>query len=99
MLWNSEIVRREDGAPHPAFGHPLPARGERALPPSGPSPRLRGEGGAQRRMRGAILTLLLLSFALPLIAQRAPECPVTTRYCAEAGSAWEEPLLTIVRRD
>src|SRR2546421_714929 len=60
MSWDPEIMRREDGAPHPAFGHPLPARGERALPPSDPSPRLRGEGGAQRRMRGAILTFALL---------------------------------------
>jgi len=36
----------EKGAPHPAFGHPLPASGARGNPttPRCPSPRLRGEG-------------------------------------------------------
>src|SRR5207248_9521227 len=39
--------------PHPACGHPLPASGERGLPPP----------GAKRRMRGAILTFLLATTA------------------------------------
>jgi dihydroorotate dehydrogenase len=42
-----------EGAPHPAFGHPLPTSGERGHS-FDPSPRLRGEGQARSaRVRGA----------------------------------------------
>ncbi len=56
--YTSEIGAKS--TPHPAFGHLLPAwRGEGITRCAGcircscsPSPRVRGEGGAQRRMRG-----------------------------------------------
>src|SRR6266702_4044059 len=39
-------------APHPPFGHLLPARGEKDLIFESPRPAKRGEGGAKRRVRG-----------------------------------------------
>jgi cytochrome c-type biogenesis protein CcmH len=65
-------------APHPAFGHLLPARGEKGDTGTtrSPSPRLRGEGGATRRVRGChfgnalTVALFLLLTALPLLAQQ-----------------------------
>ena len=49
-------------APHPPFGHLLPARGEKDLNET-PRPAERGEGGAKRRVRGAISILLALAIA------------------------------------
>jgi hypothetical protein len=51
-------------APHPAFGHLLPASGEKGDGGGGPSPRLRGEGGAKRRVRG--VASFLVAFLLVL---------------------------------
>ena len=49
--WETKVGT--SGAPHPAFGHPLPAGGERGRL-FVPSPRLRGEGQARSaRVRGA----------------------------------------------
>ncbi len=44
-----------DDAPHPAFGHLLPASGEKGTRDTSvesPSPRVRGEGGPKGRVRG-----------------------------------------------
>ncbi len=55
------------------FAPPSPRkRDEGPLQPPGPSPRSRGEGAAKRRMRGAILTMLLL--AIPTLASACPVC-------------------------
>lgn len=43
-------------APHPPFGHPLPAAAGRGAIDC-PSPCVRGEGGAKRRMRGTVAEL------------------------------------------
>ena len=69
--------------PHPAFGHLLPASGEkgsRRLRPECPSPRLRGEGGAKRRVRGVAMMI-----ALALIAASA--CKKTNTVAANINAA------------
>jgi glutamate racemase len=58
-----------EGAPHPAFGHPLPAGGERGQR-NDPSPRERGEGQARSaRVRGAtrhdVTVEFITRYALP----------------------------------
>src|SRR4029079_68860 len=55
-------MRREACAPHPGASRlSLSPHAGRGVFRATPSPRLRGESGAKRRMRGAILTLLLLA--------------------------------------
>ena len=56
---DDDVMCWAKSAPHPAFGHLLPVRGtERRRADVFPSPRLRGEGGAQRRMRGRAVVML-----------------------------------------
>src|SRR6266542_3134275 len=57
--------------PHPAFGHLLPASGEKDLMRD-PSPREAGRGCAKRRVRGRVITARVAECAVPLLRMTAP---------------------------
>ncbi|HEY8181533.1 MAG TPA: hypothetical protein VII32_04795, partial [Thermoanaerobaculia bacterium] len=52
-----DVILARLRTPHPPFGHLLPASGAKDLRAETPRPAKRGEGGAQRRVRGVLIGL------------------------------------------
>ena len=77
-------------APHPvlrsALDHLLPASGEKAFATSGPRPAKRGEGAAKRRVRGALVAMLLACVSAATVF--GADCAaVSTLSCSSTAAA------------
>jgi hypothetical protein len=82
-------------APHPPFGHLLPARGEKDLSET-PRPAQRGEGGAKRRVRGALSILLAIGIGAVAIVPAVDLMRDSGRARSltfEDGTSWSMPLV------